>query len=544
MNMIFNPKFELNHYLPDTSLFSFSTYLTAMAILILAYTITEPLYRFRLAVSFVPFKFTFWLMAAIGLATLLIDLGTVNQWTLFSFIGNHIIWQGVFGALFLIMILTWIWTAFITPPIFSRTNYKKFSNLVYHVILRGDEHQLSVIAYELRNSMDAIVKSARSVDQKISTKEVNKNRIEAVGPYAQEFLLMMGNRKLCRHIVASSTVTAMCLFHAIKKYKKYDLPVGQFSRNILVEGLINKDSILYHEDSAYYSGIIGYQKPFSRTIYGDYEMVEALTLNQNSLFDINYEVTESWDSKQLEAYCNCVLLTIESYINSDSFPRKSMAIAQAINKVQESCRDLYKLNNSPEDCFNDMTSRLRVAVRFIETIINLFDETPVFSGRSYRRADNFYEQIAEFMFEIIKHAAEIKSPPSKCWSIHFISIWHTFFCNFYQTEAWKIIRHKLCRLIYKKVYQMNEFPDHQSAKVLGFCLNIIGLEEQKGKSYSSLHRLLLRWVKNNYLNLISEQPLLAESCLIGDLRIDKKNHCLIKTWGSWMEDPQQQFMYY
>ena len=435
MNMFFNPKFQLNNYLPDASLFSFSTYLTAMAIIILAYTITDPLYRFRLAIAFISPRVTFGMIAFIGFATLLIDLGTINKWTALGFMRNHVIWQGFFGAWFLTMILTWIWTVFIRPPIFSKRNYKKFSNLVYHIILRGDENQLAVIAYELRNSMEAIVKLARPVAQNEFNKGGSKHFNEDAGAYAQEFLLMMGSRKLCRHIVASSTVTAMCLFNAIKKYTKYDLPVGQFSRNILIEGLINKDSILYHEDNAYYSGIIGHQKPFSRSIYGDYEMVEALTSNRNSLFNIHYEVTGSWNSKQLEAYCNCVLLTIESYTKSDSFPRKSMAIAQAIDKIQESCRELYKLNNSPEDGLSDISSRLRVSVRFINKVIDLLDTSSVSLERNYRKAENFYEQIAELMFEIITYAAEIKSPPGMCWSIHYISIWSTFFYTFHQTSA-------------------------------------------------------------------------------------------------------------
>lgn len=544
MNMFFNPKFQLNNYLPDASLFSFSTYLTAMAIIILAYTITDPLYRFRLAIAFIPPRVTFGIIAFIGFATLLIDLGTINKWTAFGAMGNHVIWQGFFGALFLTMILTWIWTAFIRPPIFSKRNYKKFSNLVYHIILRGDENQLAVIAYELRSSMEAIVKLAHPVAENVFSKNGRKYLNEDAGAYAREFLLMMGSRKLCRHIVASSTVTAICLFNAIKKYTKYDLPIGQFSRNTLIEGLINKDSILYHEDNVYYSGIIGHQKPFSRSIYGDYEMVELLTFNRNSLFNIHYEITGSWDSKQLEAYCNCVLLTIESYIQSDKFPQKSISIAQAITKIQESCRELFKLNNSQDDGLSEISSRLGVTVNFVSKVIKLLDTSSLSLERNCRRAENFYDQISELMFEVIAHAAQIKSPPDLCWSIHCISIWSTFFCSFYRTKAWKMIRHKLSRLIYKKVCQMNKFPDHQAAKVLGLCLNIMGLEIQKDTVYLSLHKLLLIWVRTNYFKLISEQPLLAESCLIGDISLDQENHCLIKTWGSWMHDPQQQFLYY
>lgn len=91
---------------------------------------------------------------------------------------------------------------------------------------------------------------------------------------------------------------------------------------------------------------------------------------------------------------------------------------------------------------------------------------------------------------------------------------------------------------------MNKFPDYQAAKVLGFCLNIMGLEAQKDKVYFSLHKLLLRWVRTNYLKLISAHPLVAESCLIGSISLDKENQLLIKTWENSSSEPYQQFLNY
>lgn len=91
---------------------------------------------------------------------------------------------------------------------------------------------------------------------------------------------------------------------------------------------------------------------------------------------------------------------------------------------------------------------------------------------------------------------------------------------------------------------MNKFPDYQSAKVLSFCLNIMRLEAQKDKIYFSLHKLLLRWVRTNYLKLINAHPLVAESCLIGSISLDKENQFLTKTWENSSSEPHQQFLNY
>jgi len=90
------------------------------------------------------------------------------------------IWQGIFGSLFLGTILTWMYYAFIRPPVFSRRNAFRFANEFYRYILRGNDDELKVIANELVGSAKPLIKYCRHLqlripERKESRKQHNKS---------------------------------------------------------------------------------------------------------------------------------------------------------------------------------------------------------------------------------------------------------------------------------------------------------------------------------------------------------------------------------
>jgi hypothetical protein len=42
-------------------------------------------------------------------------------------------------------------------------------------------------------------------------------------------------------------------------------------------------------------------------------------------------------------------------------------------------------------------------------------------------------------------------------------------------DAGKVVKFKVRRLLYDEVARMNEFANFQGAKIIGFCLNVMGL---------------------------------------------------------------------
>ena len=98
--------------------FGFSEFLTGLALMVLAWTIADVRYRFRVRTTPLPLQgVTFAVVGAVGILTLLTDLWRAEQWLVPQ---GHLLsaaeWQAFLGVLFLLTFLTWAWFAFIRPP--------------------------------------------------------------------------------------------------------------------------------------------------------------------------------------------------------------------------------------------------------------------------------------------------------------------------------------------------------------------------------------------------------------------------------------------
>ncbi|MFL9828599.1 hypothetical protein [Rhodoplanes sp. SY1] len=260
----------------DAAIFGFAEFVQAFALLILVYTISDSRYRFRIESAPLPiFKMTFWTSIVIGAGTLVSDLWFGQNYPAPWFLASQVYWNFAFGCLFMIMVFTWIWFAFFQPPTFGSRNATRFLRTLYTSILQGSEHELPMFAAELGRSARSIIENATEMSNEMDGgyEEVSPTEIS---DSANNILLLIGNKKFCRHVVASSPATAIELFHSMSEIKKYQLPIGQFASNLTTEALLNKDSILFHEDDGYCAGYLGYTRPFTNTIFGDFILVETL----------------------------------------------------------------------------------------------------------------------------------------------------------------------------------------------------------------------------------------------------------------------------
>ncbi|WYX16184.1 hypothetical protein WJ974_06720 [Achromobacter xylosoxidans] len=142
--------------------FGFSEFLAGLALMVLAWTIADVRYRFRVQTAPIPLLgVTFSVVAAIGVLALLTDLWRAEQWLVPK--GNLLTpasWQALLGGLFLLTYLIWTWFAFIRPPIYGRQNAERFAQTLYRFILKGSPAELAVIADELASSAGALVRHA------------------------------------------------------------------------------------------------------------------------------------------------------------------------------------------------------------------------------------------------------------------------------------------------------------------------------------------------------------------------------------------------
>jgi hypothetical protein len=334
--------------------------------------------------------------------------------------------------------------------------------------------------------------------------KVDTKRKPTVEDYAHDILFLIANRKFCRQIVAASPVTIQAFFETMTKLNKFDIPISQFSRNISSEAIIQHESFLYVEDEGYHSGLLGYLKPVSLALYGNYFLVEGIAKNgiNISLLDIHFEEFQAYDAKQWKGYCRATLFILKDYLEKGCGSQNSFTLNRAMHNIENSYYDLHKLNDILEPYNNDTFKRFKVAVKFVEDAIDLIDKQstppkPLPNVRETTFPKNIYDYLALLIFDIIFLASTVKSPPETCWSIYHNTVWNSFFRRVSEkSNGLKIIQFKVRRILYDEIAHLTEMPNYKGAKILGYCLNVLGTttgssKQNYGKESYALAKLIL-----------------------------------------------------
>jgi hypothetical protein len=533
------------------AIFGFAEFIAALALLVLVFNSTDFLYRFRIAVAPFPLiLFTFLATAFIGFGSLLTDLWFAERWPALAWAVSRADIQAALGAFFLLVALLWMWFAFISPPVFGRWNCKHFHHSVFQAIVRGSDTQLPVIGSELARSATPLLRHAAPGLARRGANE-DTPRFSKVERYAHDTLLMLGNRKLCRHIVATSPVTAIVVMQEASRLKRYDAPLGEFARNITTEAILNKDSILYLEDDLYANDLVGQIQPFSKAMYGDYRLIEALGSARFSPLDIDWRVAWSFNAAQFDAYCRLVLVTFRSFVAGDHYRGDSQTFYRAFEIIQEGTRDIGRLNGvAPDGEINDALARLSAAVRFVVAAIDILEKRPNLDtgvlrarkGSAGYRDESIFDRLAGLLYELVNHAAWVQTPSDRAWTVQHNAVWSMLRRH---GRVWKIVRFKLFRLLFDEIKEMETWPNFQGASLLGFCLNVCGLTEERagdfGREEKTLRKAIIRWTRRNYLAIVEKAPHVAEHCLSGGISFDAENSRLVKTYirGTRIEAPKE-----
>ena len=521
-------------------LFGFSEFLTGLALMVLAWTIADVRYRFRVRTAPLPLQgLSFAVVGAVGVLTLLTDLWRAEQWLVPK--GNLLTpsgWQAFLGGLFLLTFLTWAWFAIIRPPIYGRRNAERYARTLYRTILKGSPSELSVIADEFAFSAKSLIRFA-TVSERYGKVEGEEDKPQKkplkVTAYADDLLLLIADKRFCRAIVESSPGAALAVFQEIGDTKKYGVQIGIFAKNIVNEALANKDSFLFHEAEGYESGLIGYHKPLSQAMFSNYKMVEEIgTLLDTDIYK------DKCDAAQWKAYCRVVLMTFRDYVEK-GYGEHSFVLHRAKGYIERAMSDLYKLDGISSGSWdNDIQERLRVIVKFIRDAIEILEKKGVPKRLKLRVREEhgvlltFYDNLAEMIFEVIFSASQVKSPDRLCWWIQHNSVWHELF-NYGKGKgaAAKVVQFKVRRLIYNEVAEMTRFPNFKGASILGFCFNVMGLSVRKEdyfKDSKALHKAILSWTKKNFAWVHSYNPRVAGACLVEGITYEAERLRLVKTY--------------
>ena len=526
----------------STKLFGFTEFLSGLALLVLAWTNADVRYRFRIRTAPLPLQeLTFATIVLLGGMTLLTDVWRAEHWPVITghFI-TPVLWQGLMAATFLTAFCTWIWYAFIGPPVFRPMNADRFVNTLYYYILKGSPDELAIVAGELIKSLPSIISFAPSI-----LRHTSEESLLPVEDSASEILLLMADKRFCRAVVKSSPGTALKLFSEMDAQQKLGINVRTFSKNILNEAILDKDSFIYHEAEGYETGFMGYVKPLTQTMYGNFDLVETV----NTLLVADYKDQSKWDSEQWEAYCRVVLITFDDYMNS-RLGRHCSTINRAMSSIIGGVYDMGSLDGSSDNAYNSPTFlRLQVVVSFFVQAIEILErhDVPDHMNRVNNETHaDIYGQIAEKVFDIIMHCSRVRTPSGLAWTVHYSSVWFRFFgIASPNSNGALLIRAKVLRLLAKEICEMKETPHYGNTSILGFCLNVLGFKPRTTDDLQvkAFQRFILSWARKNFASLYEANPVLVEHCLPGFISYDRDNCKLIKSYIETLgRPPNQDFM--
>lgn len=535
------------------SLFGYADFLTGLALLALVFTQSDPVYRFRISIAPLPLgAIAFAAVGAVGGGSLVTDLWFALGWYSLPWGVSKALIQGILASFLFLTILLWLTFAFALPPRFGRTNSEKFLAAIYRGLAFGGDGALSAIAFELRRSCSTIIASCNKPGNLLpgSAKSwASKEKACAV-----DVLRLIADRRLCRHIVAASPGTAIGLMQEATQQRVFRAPLGQFSQNITIEALKNRESPLHYEDDLSNSGLLSRIQPFTRAMYGSFELVEGSSEAMCSALDLDYRETDDLKANEWEAYGRALTTTTADFFKSKNCDSKSYVLNRSIENIVTSTNKIYMINGlSDWQLWRDEWSKLRSAMSVIETIIRQIDENQKTPDRKYINIEkkhyqrDFVDIICEALFEIMFNVASVKHPTDTAWSIQHNTFWTKIDRSSRNSKTWKVVNARFSRLAIKEISGMRKYANFRQIKIVGLLLNVFGVHEKLENPWNSdfafLRRYVIALTKKTYLKIVAEQPHVAEAALIGSVTFDAERKRLIKTYAQGLSfEPSREYL--
>jgi hypothetical protein len=323
--------------------------------------------------------------------------------------------------------------------------------------------------------------------------------------------------------------------------RRFDVPIGAFTTNVSAEAIRQTDSLLYHEEEGFHSGTLGYVKPFTSAVYGDYELVEGIGRQLRSPLDIHYEEIAAWTGQQWGAYARATLTTFKSCLRSDHWSTHSPVLYRAVDNFK-GIRFDEALGAGKSFYKSEGYVKLHAVVNFLISVIDEIDKmeavpAPVkLRQRGPNGRSDKYDDIAQTIVDVMFTTVSADLSEDESWGILHNALWSRFFSFGHNGKAWQIIQFKIRRLLFDEITDSRIGLNYKSARLLGLCLYVMGLKplerSKRGihRDEAALSQSLIAWTKDNYMRYVEERPEVAKRVLVGSLTFDKDRKRLTKSY--------------
>jgi hypothetical protein len=221
-----------------------------------------------------------------------------------------------------------------------------------------------------------------------------------------------------------------------------------------------------------------------------------------------------------------------------------------LSSLENAVSSVYRLDKRENFYDSFEYAHLRSVVKFITDAVALAEKHAAkpltFRIPDRIFGDGIYDSFAKLIFQTIFSASAVSSPPWTSWSIQHNTVWGDIF-GIRDDISHKILAIKVRRLLYSEIKRMDEWPNFKGARVLGYCIHVLGLtpiDRHTGyqKEFYPLQLMVLKWVKANFRKLLSDHPQVAQACLQGSISYDGDGHRLVQTYENAIgKEPQRIF---
>ena len=110
-----------------------------------------------------------------------------------------------------------------------------------------------------------------------------------------------------------------------------------------------------------------------------------------------------------------------------------------------------------------------------------------------------------------------------------------------------MIKFKLRRLLYDEIVQMKDFPNYKGAKILAFCLNVMGLRVRDKDSLTAdslaLQKAVLSWARKNFARLHAYNPRVMLAGFVDNMSYNEPDQQITKEYMAGLDrEPPRDFL--
>ena len=352
-----------------------SGFLGMLAFAVAVFTLTSPKFEIRQATAIIPFRPLFFgtlLVSAIIMFA--IEACIIFEVRVPDFLNPNTINFLITTAIALLT-LYWMKICFIRPPRFSSLTSKHFFHQAYRHIANGSKEEMVALAREIMREAPRLIRHTPRIKRR-PFEDDKPVKLSALQTHARYLNSLLSDTRFCDAVAKEIPSFPARMVEVAVELERYDAPIQLMVKRTVIAMLSDPGSALFVENEWLEQGFIGDTKPITRSIFGNWHLLEGYELGLEAPLDLDYPYARSWDTDTWRVYFGMAReyvrgLTSKGRANWDA--RGIHHILQTAEKAYEQLGDLKKY----EDTFSpyNPTWHAKEANEFISDLVKAFDES-------------------------------------------------------------------------------------------------------------------------------------------------------------------------